>query len=273
MRVESKIRFDGQTVTKTFDGDVEREFHKSELLWEIGREFNFLYPKPLRLDAKSKRIKFHQITESESIRSDYIAFMTARDVQEEDVRGVFEHAGRVLGLIHRELLLPDKRDWTPSETFAAAAFKAGCPNFESLVATLPHAFLHCDYGLENLERIGTMDEPQLVVFDASPNYFATFHANTFGPVYVDIGNFLSVLCGMVSLKYYPFFKWRRVAILQRMFLDGYTQTSGIECNSKVAGIFSYASASSYLHKKYQQAYLHDVAMWLLFNRRKGLQVQ
>lgn len=272
MRAESKIVFEGQTVSKSFDADVELEFQKSHLLWNLGREFNFRYPEPLQYDAKAGRIQFERINNSRSIRLDYIRFMTAPD-DEEDVRSVFEYAGQILGIIHRELSLSDKHEWKPSEKFASAVVKAGCSDFDALVGTLPHAFLHGDYGLENIELIGSPDESQLVVFDASPNYFVTFHANSFGPVYVDIGSFLSVLYGLISLKYYPFFKWQRVATLQGVFLDGYRQSSGIECNLEVVRIFSYASASSYLQKKYKQTFMHDIAMWLLFNRLKGLKLQ
>jgi len=269
VRAESKIVFEAQTVSKSFNADVEMEFQKSQLLWNLGREFNFRYPEPLRYDAKTGRIQFERIGNSRSIRLDYIRFMTASD-EEENVRSVFGNAGRILGIIHRELSLSNKHEWKPSENFAAAAVKAGCSDFDALVCTLPHAFLHGDYGLENLELIGSPDDSQLVVFDASPNYFATFHTNSFGPIYVDIGNFLSVLCGLISLKYYPVFKWQRVATLQGLFLDGYSQSSGIDCNLEIARIFSYASASSYLQKKYNQKFMHDVAMWLLFNRFKGL---
>ena len=273
MRLDSQIRFDDQVVTKSYVADVELEFAKSEALWQISRKFNFLYPRPLRLNAGASEIEFARVAESKSIRSDYIAYMTGRVDHQPDVRPVFEQAGRVLGIIHRELRLPDKRDWMPSETFSAAALNAGCANLGGLIETLPHAFLHCDYGPENVERTVEKDEPKLAVFDASPNYFATFHANSYGPVYVDIGNFLSVLCGLVSLKYYPFFKWRRVADLRNSFLHGYAQTSGIRCEPQAVTIFSRASASSYLHKKFQKTYLHDAAMWLLFNRYKGLQLK
>jgi hypothetical protein len=264
--------FEGQTVSKSFDADVELEFQKSQLLWNLGREFNFRYPEPLRFDPKAGRIQFERINNSRSIRLDYIRFMTAPD-GEEDVRLVFERAGRILGIIHRELCLSNKHQWKPSEKFTAAAVKAGCSDFDAMVGTLPHAFLHGDYGLENIELVGSPDGFQLVVFDASPNYFVTFHANSFGPVYVDIGSFLSVLYGLISLKYYPLFKWNRVATLQSAFLDGYSQTSGIDCNLEIATIFSYASASSYLQKKYKRSFMHDIAMWLLFNRLKGLKLQ
>lgn len=272
MRVDSKIVFEGQTVTKGYANDVELEFQKSQLIWNIGREFGFRYPKPLRLDVKAGRIEFELISKSKPTRHDYIRFMTAADV-EEDIRMVFEHAGQVLGVIHRELSLADKHQWKPSGKFAEAALKAGCSNFAALVGTLPHAFLHGDYGLENIERVGSTDSLQLIVFDASPNYFATFHTNSFGPVYVDIGNFLSVLYGLISPKYYPFFKWERVAILQSAFVDGYSQSTGIDCDLNAARIFSYASASSYLQKKYFQPYIHNIAMWLLFNRLKGLNLR
>ena len=273
MRESSKIKYEDKTVKKSFETDVELEFRKAKLLCDIGRKYNFHYPKPIRCDENSGQIVFERIKESVSIRDDYIKFMTVPDAEAEAFGAVFEYAGRVLGVIHRELSLADKHEWKPSQKFVAAAHKAGCADFDALAGMVPHAYLHGDYGLENIERIGSRDRLQLAVFDASPNYFVTFHANAFGPVYVDIGNFLSALYGLISLKYYPFFKWKRVADLERIFLDGYSHTSGINCSLKVARIFSYASASSYLQMKYQQAYLHDLAMWLLFNRLKGLNLQ
>lgn len=273
MREASKIRFEGGSVKKSFQTDIDLEFRKAKLLCDIGRKHNFRYPGPIRCDEDSGQIVFERIEGGASIRDDYIKFMTAPAVEAKDFGSVFQYAGRLLAIIHRELVLENKCEWKPSQVFVEAAHKAGCSDFGALIETIPHACLHGDYGMENIERIGSGGAVQLVVFDASPNYFTTFHTNTFGPVYVDIGNFLSALHGLISLKYYPLFKWKRVADLERIFLEGYSQASGIDCSLKVARIFSYASASSYLRMKYRKTYLHDLAMWLLFNRLKGLNLR
>lgn len=271
-RANSKIVFESDTVTKSFKSDVELEFEKSLALWKIGLKSGFSYPKPLEIDVKSDSIKFERIHNCRSIRNDYLKFMTQTNA-DSSLGNVVRQAGRVLAAIHRDLTLSRKDVWEPSARFIKAARKAGCCDFESRYPTLPHVFVHGDYGFENIERIGLPKPPQLVVFDASPNYFSTFSTRTYGPIYIDIGNFLSVLEGMVPLKNYPYFKWKRVKDLQLAFTDGYSEIWGSRCDLEIARVFSYASASCYMQKKYPKWHLHDIALLLLFGRLKKVNLK
>lgn len=267
IRPNSKLTFKVDTVIKVFRSDAALEFEKSRMLWEIGKEYGFQYPKPLSYDAKTDSVTFERIYSKASIQRDYLDFMLQSDINR-SARAVFEDSGKVLGIIHKELRLTRKKKWIPSRTFSEAATKAGCNNLDVLIDRLPHAFLHGDFGIGNLEGISNQYHQTLAVFDASPNYSTTFHTNIYGPIYVDIGNFLGGLNGLVPLRYYPFLKWKRAAILQSLFCDGYSQTSGIKCDRQVARIFAHATASSYLLKKYKSRYLRNVAMWLLYNPQK-----
>jgi hypothetical protein len=266
VRIHSTIVFEAQTVTKSFEKDIDLEFEKSQLLWNIGHGSGFRYPKPLRLDAEAGSIAFERIHTDGSIRQDYTDYLTATEPSTATLR-MFEQLGRILAEIHNHLSLKARYDWQPSHSFVEGTSKAGCSNFATLVESLPKAFLHGDFGLRNVERIGPIDKPQLVVFDASPDRTSVFHTNAYGPVYVDIGMVMATLCGMMPFRYYPFVKWERVAILQRTFLNGYNQASSSKCEMETARIFSYGVASSYFTRFHK--IMGGFYMRLLFNKLKG----
>jgi len=265
-RKNSQINFAPDKVTKQFLCEVELEYEKSHALYKMGQKENFIYPEPIQLKAETRAIDFKRIFTNGSIRQDYLNYLSGSDIDDEVILDKFTCAGKALANIHLKLSLSKKRDWVPPDSFLSAAVKAGGKHFESQISDLPCAFLHCDFGFENIE----WSDSGIVIFDASPNYFSTFHTNTFGPVYIDIGNFHAVLCGLVPVKRYPFLHWNRAKHLQQAFINGYERTANIKCDMELVRVFSYASASSYLRKKYGSGVFHDIAMWVLFSPLKGL---
>ena len=271
-RPNSAIHIGKETVTKIYECDAELEYEKAMALWAISKNYNFNFPKPLKLDEQKNAIEYEFIQTECSVRSFYLQFMKSAE-KDEGVIKIFEECGRILGIIHKELTLSEKHIWHPPINYLEAMDKMKSKNLCEIIEEVPCAFLHCDYGFENIEYIGNERYWSLALFDASPNYFATFQANTFGPVYIDLGNFLSALEGLVPIKNYLNMKWERIDDLRNAFLEGYQHSSGIVYNKEIANIFSYATASSYLARKYKCNTLRKLGLMLLYNKWKGNQIK
>ena len=112
MRPESQVTFDDEIVTKAYLENADIEFEKSLRIWEISNRNEFDFPKPLSLDRDGNKIEFARIRDTYSIRNDYLCFMKQK-APDTSLLSVFARSGEVLGILHRDLVLPDTVAWRP----------------------------------------------------------------------------------------------------------------------------------------------------------------
>ncbi len=267
-RGNSTLYFHDGIVTKVFNSEVESEYKKAVTMWELSCENEFLFPKPIGLNTLRKSIDFEFIKTKGSVRNLYLDFMMSSKVDCNKL-DIFESCGKVLGEVHKVPFSNDVHKWNPPELFLEALAAIGrrdlCTDFRSF----SNHFLHCDFGFENIEQVRSGDHELLVMFDPSPNYFTTFNSQLVGPIYVDIGNFLSGIEGLVPIKNYHKIKWKRLHHVREAFFAGYEESRGIKVDQKMSKAFSYASAYCYLSKKYKVSALRRIGLNLLFNKYKG----
>jgi len=268
VRGNSQLLIDDDTVTKIYERDVEVEYEKSNMLWNISKNNGFEFPRPIEINVENNSIKFDKVVNGKSIRTEYLAYMIDATPSPRIVR-LFFSVGEILGSIHRDLSMKKFVEWKPTAVFKSGAERAGISDFDDRYDRLPKAMLHGDYGLENIELIDSKGRFAIAVFDASPNFFSTFRADEYGPIYVDIGNFVAVLEGMVPPKFFWRMKWSRRKTLIQSFVDGYEASSGTPCDQKMVDVFSRASANAYFTRKFGNGLKQKIAFWVLFNPLKG----
>ena len=264
-----RLRFDGDEVFKPYFSDVKVEYCKAVALWNLSQKEDFQCPEPLELNEVEQTISYRFLSTQGSLREQYINFMKDHSrATNGKVIELIKRAGEVLGAIHKGLTLKIYRKWEPSGQFYQAMKGINCSVLDSFLEQCPHALLHGDYGFANIEHVDS-DFCRIALFDPSPNYFTTFHPHTYGPVYLDIGNFFSSLDGLVPISNYPMMKWNRLQKLKDAFLAGYQAKSNFTIDPIWVGRFSYGSAFCYFHYKYRSRILRAIAIRLLFNMIKN----
>jgi len=266
-RGNSELEFTAETVLKRYPSQAEVEYAKAKALWQIGQANGFVAPKPLEARPASQEVLFERLPKSWSIRTDYLRHLTAPAGDPAAIRHCRE-AGRVLGVIHRDLTLATSHVWEPSPRFLAALPRSARRKLPDAIRAAPMAFLHGDYGPENIEVTTHASDSRLTVFDASPNFFSTFRTDERGPIYVDVGHFVSVIAGLVPLRLQLGALWRNRLLLTQAFIEGYEASSGITCNRSTVAIFARGIAGAYLHSRYP-AVMAFVATELTFSRHRG----
>jgi hypothetical protein len=267
-RGNSELEFAAETVLKRYSRHAEVEYAKAAALSQIGQANGFIAPKPIEVRPALQEVVFERLPESRSIIADYIRHMTTASGDTAAVRHCRE-AGRVLGVIHRELALTTSHSWEPPPRFLAALPRSSRRKLSEVMQTLPLAFLHGDYGPENIEApIGESARSTLTIFDASPNSASTFHTDERGPIYVDVGHFVSVIAGLLPPRLQLRARWRNRRVLAREFLTGYEASSGIACDPDIVALFARGIAGAYLHSRYP-APIASLATELTFSRHRG----
>ena len=147
--------------------------------------------------------------------------------------------------------------------------KLGYPRLEDLPINLPRAYLHCDYGISNIEYLKEETSIKIVVYDSSPNKYYTEYVDTYGPIYVDVGCFISGINGLVPIYDYPFIHWDKINEVKQSFLSGYENYSGYKLNPYYVDMFAYGCANCYFSQKYNSSILQYFAMKILFNSKKS----
>jgi hypothetical protein len=265
--MKKDVIIEGDKVIKYYSNDVSLEYEKAMQLYDLSRAHGFSYPQPIS-QSHEGRIEFKKISNISSIRDEYIKFMK-RKADKDFVKQLFLKAGEVLAIIHNNLKLDCNDHWHPSDIFAHAMNESGVDNENLLAGELPCAHLHCDYGFSNINYIkGGNNRLQLVVLDSSPNNFATFRTGAIGPIYIDIGNMISCIEGLVPVSNYLSMKWELLPEVRGYFLDGYKTYSKTAISIEWVNRFTYATAKCYLTKKYPGKIRKKLALGLLFNKYK-----
>ena len=257
------ITFRENTVVKYFARDLESEYEKADAIYKIGQLKGFDVPKPMKVCKDDNCIIFSRIYNSKSIRIMYLDYVKRRVSQEKKFEEFFE-AGRVLAYMHHHLDLSSRSCWQPGKLFIAAFRELG-KNLNVEVGGEPEVYLHGDYGFSNVDI--HLDTKKLVIFDPSANGFVTRRANEFGTIYVDIGNFLACLEGLVPLRQQVSINWQLVPLIKEAFLKGYEQEAEYDINRELASSFAYATAKCYFSYKYVFP-ISRLAMNILYNSWK-----
>lgn len=258
----------GSVVSKQYVVGVELEYEKALALWETSSECGFIAPRPRCLDVNKKTVLYDYIDNFRSIRTAYIEAMTSA-VSQPDALAIIRSAGKTLGKIHQRMMLQSGCRWTPTEQFITALRFCKQQDLTSFLKRSPCAHMHCDFGFSNVGYRTVNGEKKIVVLDASPNHFTTFHTNCFGTIYLDIGNFLGCIDGRVRLYHYPKIRWHHLPFVKESFIVGYEESSGIEIDRQWANMFAYCSVYCYFSRKFPWAVSHKLAMWLVYNAYKG----
>lgn len=265
-RTGADVTFLDDVVVKRFEKDLELEYEKADAIYQIGQLKGFDAPKPLKVCRNDDCIVFSRIRNSNSIRTAYLDYIK-RGVSQKKGFEEFCEAGRVLACIHRYLSLSNRTRWRPGQLFIAAFRELG-KDLDVEVGGEPEVYLHGDYGFSNVAMHG--DTKKIVIFDPSANGFVTKHADEFGTIYVDIGNFLACLQGLVPLTQQVGVDWRLVPPIKEAFLRGYEQEAEYNINRDLASSFAYATAKCYFSYKYGSPLLSRLAMSVLYNSWKNL---
>ena len=260
----ANIKFRGNLVVKHFDVDIKLEHKKADAIYQIGQLSGFDAPKPLKVCNGDSSIIFNRIYNSASIRTTYLDYVKRRVVQAKKFKEFFE-AGRILACIHHHLYLPNRTHWRPGKIFAAAFRELGI-DLDAALSSTPQACLHCDYGFSNVNI--HPDTRKLVIFDPSANGFVTHNTDEYGTIYIDIGNFLSCLEGLIPLRQQIGVDWRLVTPIKEAFLRGYEQEANCDISRELASFFAYATARCYFSYKYALPILSRMAMNVLYNSWK-----
>ncbi len=252
-------------VIKKYDVDSDKEYIKSRHIFDLSKKLAFIFPEPLEKNGNT--VKFENIKSEKSIREEYIAFMKDL-IKERDAVSLFERVGGVLATLHNSMMLNERNYWFPSEPFIKAMRKCGVNDIDSYTRRLPMTYMHCDFGFSNISVNNINGENNIVIYDASPNNFTTFRTSNLGPIYIDIGNMISCLNGLVPVWNYFHMKWNKLPALKEAFLKGYRDKSECDVDMSWADKFSYATAYCYFNKQYGESLKQKAAINMLFNKFK-----
>jgi hypothetical protein len=230
---------------------------KYDAVHQVGLEAGFIAPRVLAV--RSDRIVLERLFDMVPLGELYLT----RDPERVD--SLMSNVGTVLGRLHQGLVTDIASAWSPPEGFRAAL--RDYLGWDVDLAFLDAAVLHCDYSFANVFVTGG-EQPRIVVIDPCANYGSTFDDWTRGPVFLDIGKMLSCLEGQISARRQlrrpsP----KRVESMQRRFLAGYEQASGLKLDHDVAHAFAYGVAWAQFRRRYGRlGRLHSA---VLYNRFRG----
>jgi hypothetical protein len=254
------------SVYKEYPGAVEIEYEKALALFALARRAGFVMPEPLALDLERCAITYAREESDGLVRDHYLVALRGGSASALEV---IERVGRDLAIIHRDLRLESSTTWVPTVPFVDALHRLGWRTATRDIPRLPTAFLHCDYGWSNIHYRREGGGTTLIVYDASPDGMSTFAADQVGPVYVDLGSFMSCLEGRIPGQEYLRLSWKKLPVVKEAFVRGYEDVSGTEVDRRVLARFSYGIAACYFHWHHGAGRMRRIHEAILFNRLKG----
>ena len=266
--MNTNIKIQGDQVIKKYQKEVNKEYEKAKKLCSIAMDNEFMSPEPLTLKHTENEIIFKYLPASGSVRDLYRKYLINGN-NKELILNVTHEAGKVLGCIHKNLTLKTKNTWFPPQKFIDALLELRYPLKDDLAINLPRAYLHCDYGISNIKYLNEDTSIRIVAYDSSPNNYYTEHADTYGPIYVDIGSFISGINGLIPIYEYPLINWKKMDEVKQSFLSGYESYIGSKLNPFYVDMFSYGCAKCYFSSKYKYKIIQNLAMKVLFSKNKS----
>lgn len=250
-------------VEKIAVGDPQLMALKYDALSRIARSHGFRAPAVVSIDKLRGTITTERIAPLRRVASMYLAYQVG-DVGPETVEPLFFEIGAILARIHGELTNPDCVGWSADATFQRRLTEF--TNRDVDPSRDPSACLHGDFSFANIfvHQVGSADS-ELVVLDPCPNGGSTHHDWEVGPVYVDLGNFLSCLEGQVPLRHHHKLHPERSTRLQLTFLRGYESVSGLNLDLQLAFAYAYAVGSAQFDVRFGR--WSFIPIKVLFNRQ------
>lgn len=259
------VKFHGDYVLKSYEIDLLGELEKAEKIHQLSDGESLIVPAPLGWDSEAGWIKYEFISQTTSIRDHYLKFMKAAYDDETGIE-IFYNAGKALGMIHDKLRLSKFELWEPSTLFVKSMNEFGDNCLDRILGSKVVA-VHGDFSFGNIHVKARSNG--VVVFDPSSNGFVTQSSNLVGPYYLDIGNFICNINGLVPLHTYFGLKWRKIGSIKRAFISGYQESSGNFVEIELLDKVVYATARSYFGYTYNNSFLQYLAINMLFNSFKG----
>jgi len=260
-----RIEYKGNYYLKQFYGNFPVEKDKYISFYELSKNSNFIFPKPIEIDDVNKTIKLKSISNIESIRNAYFATMKAKNIDPWQIKK-FHQVGISLAEIHKGLSLKSSSTWVPSKIFYNALKDRISYDFKKKLDPVTKAHLHGDFSFSNIFfKKGDNNNP--VILDPSFDGYTIFSTNAIGPVYIDIAHFVACLDGLVPLRHYPYMQWRRLAHIKDIFISGYEKGSGLALNRELISWLAFATVSSKFEKRFPV--FGRIGLWLVYNRFKG----
>lgn len=201
---------------------------KYQAVWAVAQASGFSAPAVTRVFEGG--VEMERLKGIRSLRGPFLAY------QRGSSHDLFAQAGEALGRLHAGLPAAGPA-WAAPMEFETALRRYG---WAEDWRALPTATLHGDYSFSNVQ---VMPDGGLAVIDPCPNHASTFEVWETGPIYVDIGKFLSCLEGQVPplqmLQTSPVRNGR----LQEIFLKAYEEATESPLDRAAAHAFAYAAAA------------------------------
>jgi hypothetical protein len=239
-------------VSKFVGPTADVEFEKACAIERALAGTPFSTPKPLRFDLDAGRVEFEYVPNTRRLLEVMETAHRDRDIAQ--VRELNRSAADLLAVLHRNLTLPSAVQWTPPERLVRDAKRHGCD-----LDALSRIYMHCDYSPVNvLVKPGG----ELVLIDASPNYYFTYRADLIGPRLVAVATYTAKLFWPYRLRSYSPL-WRRMAhVLRDEFVARYGRASGIPVDEEALWLFERALVRSFITWKTQVVPVRWVARLL-----------
>ena len=223
-------------VSKFVGPTAEVEFNKACAIERALAGSPFSTPKPLRYDVAAGRVEFEYVPDAVRLLE-----LMERAYQERDLAQVLElnrASAEMLALLHRNLTLSSAVRWTPPQSLVEDARRRGRD-----LNALDEIFMHCDFSPVNVLVKPTSE---LVLIDASPNYYFTHRADLIGPRHVAIATYTTKLFWPFRIRMYgP--AWRRMAhVLRSEFIARYEQAAGVSIDREVLCLFERALVRAFV---------------------------
>jgi hypothetical protein len=256
------------TFIKTGVEHLAIEVNKAKSLHSVAENHSFLSPKVLEYSEEDGSITYGFMDGLRSIREAYLEFMTNKNPLD-SVLELLAECGTVLADLHTHLRLENTVDWSPPHLFTSAYSAFTGDLLKDTLDSVPWSVAHCDYGFSNIHYLtNSKGDKTLVVLDASYNGFVTNRSNLNAPIYVDLGNLLACVEGLVPVKNYFRMHWSRLGTVRDAIVIGYQDRSGYEIDRTVLGGMVYATAKCYLRSVYKRPF-SDCALRILFSGLKS----
>jgi hypothetical protein len=187
-----------------------------------------------------------------SLREYYLAYMKGASSD----LSIFAKAGRALGSMHSSPPPEAKNLPDPMPPLMLDSLRhTGAEN---------SVMIHGDFGFSNV--FWSAEAAQIVLLDASPNYFVSQHPLQVATPYADIGHFVSCLCGLVPARNFLSMRWPRAAYAVRAFLDGYSEVSGFSPDYKTVFKSAHLIADAYFRYRYPLGLRRALSLFWISNR-------
>lgn len=223
----------------------------------ISSEFSFVAPRVL--DVMADRVILDRLKNIVPISEFYIQHSS------NVIDHLAQEAGAVLARLHEGFRTDLAVPWVPTDRFDyhVRDYLGYAPDYH----TLPTSVLHCDYSFANI-FVQCLEAPRIAVIDPCANFGSTFADWTSGPIHIDLGKMLSCFEGQIPARRQLQRPCRRrIAAMQRTFLDGYEEVSGTQVDVATAHAFAYAVACVQFHRRFGAlGHLHAT---FLYNRLRG----